>query len=111
MLEAASGVQAVYVGKPQPFVFELALAGMGLSRDEVVMVGDRIDGDVSGARACGIRSVLVRTGEFRPADLDARIEPDSVLDSIADLVGWLMPGAAFTGARPSHRAGTRGGGR
>jgi HAD superfamily hydrolase (TIGR01458 family) len=111
MLEAASGVQAVYVGKPLPFVFELALADMGLSRDEVVMVGDRIDSDVKGAQACGIRSMLVRTGEFRLRDLDRGIEPDSVLHSIADLVGSLTPSAAFTGARPSHRTGTRGGGR
>lgn len=89
LLEVASGVQAVYVGKPHPFAFELALADMGLDRDQVVMVGDRIQSDIKGARTLGIRSVLVKTGEFRVGDLEAGIEPDFVLDSIAELVDLL----------------------
>jgi len=30
----------------------------------------------------------VRTGKFRPKDLDEGIRPDAVLDSIADLPEW-----------------------
>jgi HAD superfamily hydrolase (TIGR01458 family) len=95
LLEAASGVQAVYVGKPQPFVFELALAGMGLNKKQVVMVGDRVQSDIQGTQALGIRSVLVKTGEFRARDLEAGIEPDFVLDSIADLVELLTTNTEF----------------
>ena len=102
LLEAASGVQAVCVGKPQPFVFELALADMGLNKDQVVMVGDRVHSDIRGAQAFGIRSVLVRTGEFQVGDLDAGIEPDFVLDSIADLVGLLTTSIGFADSGPLH---------
>jgi HAD superfamily hydrolase (TIGR01458 family) len=91
LLETASGVRAVYVGKPQSFVFELALADMGLNKKQVVMVGDRVQSDIKGAQAFGIRSVLVKTGEFRTGDLDVGIQPDFVLDSIADLVELLTP--------------------
>jgi HAD superfamily hydrolase (TIGR01458 family) len=97
LLEAASGVQAVYVGKPQSFVFELALNDMGLSKDDVVMVGDRTQSDVRGAKALGIRSVLVKTGEFRVGDLDAEIKSDFFLDSIADLVGLLTTNTELGG--------------
>jgi HAD superfamily hydrolase (TIGR01458 family) len=89
LLEAASGVPAVYVGKPNPFVFELALAGMGLERDQVLMVGDRVQSDIRGAQRAGIRSALVKTGEYRVGDLEAEIQPDFVLDSIAELVDLL----------------------
>jgi ribonucleotide monophosphatase NagD (HAD superfamily) len=34
----------------------------------------------------GMRGVLVRTGKFRDADLDAGFEAELVLDSVSDLV-------------------------
>jgi phospholysine phosphohistidine inorganic pyrophosphate phosphatase len=97
LLEAASGVQAVYVGKPQPSVFELALADMGLDKKQLVMVGDRVQSDIKEAQALGIRSVLVKTGEFRVGDLEAGIEPDFVLDSIRELVGLLNTNSDLEG--------------
>jgi HAD superfamily hydrolase (TIGR01458 family) len=110
LLETASGVQAVYVGKPQPFVFELALADMGLNKKQVVMVGDRVQSDIKGAQALGIRSVLVKTGEFRAKDLEAGIEPDFVLDSIAGLVGLLTTDIGFADSKPLRHSAAHGDG-
>ena len=86
MLERASGVSAVCIGKPSPYVFELALDGTGLRPGEVVMVGDRLSTDVAGARNAGLRAALVRTGEFDERDLAAELQPDWVLDSVADVL-------------------------
>ena len=59
---------------------------MGLSTADLVVVGDDVRTDVEGAQAAGARGVLVRTGKFRLADLDEQdVQPDRVLDSIADL--------------------------
>jgi len=99
LLEMASGVQAVYIGKPHLFIFELALANMGLRRDQVLMVGDRVHSDIKGARTCGLVSVLVKTGEYRDGDLDSGIEPDFVLDSIADLAQLLSICSGFAVSR------------
>jgi ribonucleotide monophosphatase NagD (HAD superfamily) len=52
------------------------------------MIGDDIRGDVGGAQAAGLAGALVRTGKFRPGDLDGDIRPDVVLDSVADLPQW-----------------------
>ena len=49
------------------------------------MIGDDIRGDIGGAQAAGIAGALVRTGKFRPGDLGGDIEPQLVLDSIAQL--------------------------
>jgi HAD superfamily hydrolase (TIGR01450 family) len=89
MLERASGVQATYIGKPNPYVFELALHSMGLDKSRVVMVGDRLQTDVKGAKNFGIRSLLLRTGEFRENDLDGSLQPDFVFDSIRDIFSIL----------------------
>jgi HAD superfamily hydrolase (TIGR01458 family) len=59
MLEVASGVKATYIGKPNPYMFELALQSMQLSAEQVVMVGDQLATDILGANRAGIRSVLL----------------------------------------------------
>ena len=89
MLERASGVQAVYIGKPFPFAFELALRSLQLSREEVLVVGDRVSTDILGAKNVGLRSALLKTGEFRPSDLEDNIHPDWVLDDIRELPSLL----------------------
>ncbi|MCK4637333.1 MAG: HAD-IIA family hydrolase [Methanomicrobia archaeon] len=91
MLERASGVKAVYVGKPNPYVFELALKSMNLDRSEVVMVGDQISTDIKGANNVGMRSILLKTGEFDERDLNSNIKPDFIFDSIRDILKFLIP--------------------
>lgn len=87
-LQCASGRAPVVLGKPAPAFFEIALAMIGGEPQDVIMVGDDIRGDVAGAQAAGLGAVLVRTGKFRPADLREGIEPQAVLESVADLPRW-----------------------
>jgi HAD superfamily hydrolase (TIGR01458 family) len=89
MLERASGVRAIYIGKPNPFVFELSLRTMNLSTREIVVVGDRVSTDIAGAYIFGLRSVLVKTGEFNPSDLNTNVHPDFIVDSIRDIPSIL----------------------
>jgi HAD superfamily hydrolase (TIGR01458 family) len=87
-LEAASGAHAVVCGKPSPAYFEAALSVLGVGADKAAMVGDDVVNDVDGARAAGLTGILVRTGKFRPDDLD-RGSPDHVVDSLADVPALL----------------------
>ncbi len=89
-LEEATGRPAAICGKPSAAYFEQALAMLGVPADRAVMVGDDVVNDVLGARAAGLAGVLVRTGKFRPEDLErADGAPDAVLGSISDLPAWL----------------------
>ena len=87
-LEHASGRKAVVLGKPAPEFFQAAAQQLGLPREAVVMIGDDIHADIGGAQAAGLRGVLVKTGKFRPSDLNGRVTPDAVLDSVAELPRW-----------------------
>lgn len=89
MLEWASGVSAVYIGKPNPYMFELALNSMGLDKDDVVMAGDNVATDVKGAHNVGMKAVLVKTGEFVEEDLNLGITPDFICDSVKGIVDIL----------------------
>jgi putative hydrolase of the HAD superfamily len=51
-------------GKPDPRVFERALAIAGVDPGEALHVGDKVDNDLEGAAAAGVRGVLIqREGE------------------------------------------------
>lgn len=83
-LEYASGKRAIVVGKPERAFFELALRNLGLPSGVVAMVGDDPELDVSGARAAGLRTILVETGRYRPG-AELTTGPDIVLKSVARL--------------------------
>lgn len=91
MLERASGQKAVYIGKPSPYAFRLALRGLDYKGGEVLMVGDRAATDIAGALRLGLLTALVRTGEFRLEDLSGEVQPDYVLDSVSDLIKVVLP--------------------
>ena len=56
---AAGCVRPLVVGKPEPPLFELALARMQLEPAEAAMVGDSVDSDIRGARRVGLTAVLL----------------------------------------------------
>jgi HAD superfamily hydrolase (TIGR01458 family) len=89
-LEYAAGVEAVVIGKPSPVYFEAALEALDADPELAWMVGDDIEADIAGAQRFGMRTALVRTGKFRPDDLEGSgVAPDIVVNSIAELPQWL----------------------
>lgn len=70
-LEAATGVKPFVIGKPEPIMYQQALAILGVDLTQAVAIGDRLDTDILGAVRAGIRSVLVLTGISSEEDLTA----------------------------------------
>ncbi|MGR9107668.1 MAG: HAD hydrolase-like protein, partial [Gammaproteobacteria bacterium] len=94
-LEYASSREAMIIGKPSKDFFELALKDIELPASQVAIVGDDIDSDVGGGQLAGLLGILVKTGKFRPEDLDQfPIKPDLLLDSVRDLPAALGVSAA-----------------
>lgn len=89
-LEYAAETEAVVLGKPSAAFFTAALEALDADPELTWMVGDDIESDIAGAQRHGMRTVLVRTGKFRPDAVErSRSTPDAILSSIADLPGWL----------------------
>lgn len=92
-LERAADVRAVVVGKPAAEFFATALRALDAPAAAAVMVGDDIESDVLGAQDSGITGVLVRTGKYDEATVEAAPgRPDHVLGSFADLPALLGVG-------------------
>jgi putative hydrolase of the HAD superfamily len=85
ILELVDGVVTsaeVGAAKPSPRVFERALAVAGVEAGEALHVGDKVDNDVEGAAAAGVRGVLLR----REGDPPPGVE---VIGSLRKLGGLL----------------------
>ena len=86
LLEAAAGKTATVMGKPSETFFNIALESLQCSPNEAIVVGDDITSDIRGAENTKMRSVLVRTGKFKPDQLENPVaKPTWVLDSISEL--------------------------
>jgi len=77
----------VGVSKPDPAIFQIALARLGLPPGEAVMVGDSWPIDIAGATRAGLRAVwLNRTGEPCPDALLAAeirsLEPTAAVSRV-----------------------------
>jgi HAD superfamily hydrolase (TIGR01458 family) len=89
-LEYAAQTHATVLGKPSSSFFEAALESLDSDPGQALMVGDDIDSDIRGGQLHGMRTVLVRTGKFRPDNYErSGIRPTVLLSSIADLPEWL----------------------
>jgi len=74
-------------GKPNPFMLELSLNRLGIHAKDAVMVGDRIETDISAAKRLNMFSILVLSGVTSLDDLKSyEISPDLVLATINDLI-------------------------
>ena len=89
-LEYAADVEATVLGKPSLAYFDAALAALDAEPELTWMVGDDLEADIAGAQRYGLKTVLVRTGKFRPEQLErSTVVPDAVVSSIAFLPDWL----------------------
>jgi HAD superfamily hydrolase (TIGR01457 family) len=88
-LRASTGREPVIIGKPFAPMYEAALSVMGTPINRTLMIGDRLDTDISGAVTLGMRTALVLTGISTRADLNDGLRPDGVFDGLPGLIGAL----------------------
>ena len=87
LLEAAAGKTATIMGKPSETFFKTVLDNLQLAPRDVIVVGDDITTDIVGAERMKMRSILVRTGKFKPNHLENPVaKPTWVLDSVSELM-------------------------
>lgn len=62
----AAETKPVFIGKPHPLLYQMAIERLAVDPVCCLMIGDRPDTDIAGAFALGIKTALVRTGRFSP---------------------------------------------
>jgi HAD superfamily hydrolase (TIGR01458 family) len=89
-LEYAADIEATVLGKPSNPYFAAALEALDAEAGLTWMVGDDLENDIVGAHKHGMKTLLVRTGKFRPDEVErSQVQPDGIVSSIAQVPDWL----------------------
>ena len=70
MLFRATGKKPHFIGKPRPEMLTLAMEKFGYSKEESVMIGDRVYTDIASGYNAGIDTIFVLSGEGTMADAE-----------------------------------------
>ena len=90
LLTAATGQQPLVIGKPNAGMYEQAMARLGLTPAETLMVGDRYDTDISGAIALGLQTAGILTGISTRAEFEqAATPPHLIVNDLPHLIDML----------------------
>lgn len=90
-IQATTGRPPLIIGKPEMWMFRIALERMGLAAKQCASLGDRLDTDIAGGQRAGLKSILVLSGVTDLETLSASsIQPDWVFPSIAEITDALV---------------------
>jgi len=103
VVSAITGQRPLVTGKPDPAMHAECVRRTGARRP--LVVGDRLDTDIEGARRAGAASLLVFTGVTDPATL-LSAAPDHRPDLLSpDAAGLLVPHPVVHSEAPGTRCG------
>lgn len=85
VLIETTGIQPITIGKPSSFILDGALKQLGLSKDEVALVGDNYDTDILTGINAGVDTIHVDTGVSRTEDvLKKDIAPTHTINNLSE---------------------------
>jgi 4-nitrophenyl phosphatase len=89
-LEAATGVKPLIIGKPERALLDSAMAQLGVSPSETLVVGDRVETDIAAGQKAGCRTALVLSGVTSESGARAwKPAPDYIEKDLETLVSKL----------------------
>ena len=91
-LIAATDVQPIVIGKPEPAMFQQSLAALNAKAEDTAMLGDRPETDILGGHRAGLATILVLTGvSTREGLAQYEVQPDLIVEDLPTLIRiWQM---------------------
>lgn len=84
LLEAATDVHPIIIGKPNPEIYRLAASILNLHPSQILAVGDRLETDIVGGQEAGCKTALVLSGvSTLEQGLAHQPLPDMIVDHIS----------------------------
>ncbi len=91
MLCHATGKMPQFIGKPQPTMVELAVEKAGFTKEETVLIGDRLYTDIASGENAGVSTIFVLSGEGTLDDLaKSETKPTFVMENIEEVYRDLL---------------------
>lgn len=86
MIECATSKKPIYIGKPEPIMVDIVREKFGCSKEETVVIGDRLYTDIAVGLNAGIAAVCVLTGEATESEIKkSNITPTYTFQSVLEI--------------------------
>ena len=90
MLENATGRKPTYIGKPSPYMIDILSKELGISKEKIAVIGDRVYTDIASGYNAGALTICVLSGEATLKTIEeSKIKPDFIFDSVKDLIDLI----------------------
>lgn len=87
LVEHSTGIDALFMGKPQPFMLEQIQRKYGYHKDEMIMIGDNYQTDILTGINMGIHTAHVNSGVNRTEEVKEQLkQPTYYLESLRE---WI----------------------
>ncbi|SFL96246.1 TIGR01457 family HAD-type hydrolase [Salibacterium qingdaonense] len=88
VVSLASGVEPVFIGKPESTMVDQALQMLGVQKEELLLVGDNYDTDIAAGIRAGIATLHVGTGVTPAHEISSK--PVLPTHAVATLSDWRL---------------------
>lgn len=90
MLFRATGRRPKFIGKPQPEMVLLSMERCGCTREETVLIGDRVYTDIACGVNAGVDTAFVLSGEGVVNDIETyQVTPAGIYQNIREIEGLM----------------------
>lgn len=90
MLKNATGKTPFFIGKPEPIMIDCVLKKLGVSKEDALIVGDRLYTDIAAGKNAGVDTICVLSGEATLDDIqNDPHNPTWVFDSVTEICAAL----------------------
>ena len=86
-VSVSTGVEPIYIGKPESIMMNQALQKIGLHRDNVLMIGDNYTTDIMAGINANIATLMVLTGFSTKRDIETVTNQPTYIAT--DLLEWM----------------------
>lgn len=90
ILRRATGKTPIFIGKPRPEMLLLAMQKLGYTKEETLMIGDRVYTDIASGYNAGVDTAFVLSGEGTMADAEnTDTKPTYIFKNIREIYNEL----------------------
>lgn len=87
LFEYATQQKSPEIAKPHKPILDLFLKHFDLKREDILLIGDNLETDISLGCRCGVDTLFVQTGVHTKADIERlHIHPTHVVDTLLDVL-------------------------
>lgn len=91
MIENATHKKPIYIGKPEPTMINLLCDKFNVSKDETIVIGDRLYTDIASGNNAGVETICVLSGEATLNDLKTtNFKPTYVFKDVKEIYQKLI---------------------